>query len=187
MKDPDEPVANVHIEVEDVAKHLLQAYPNVYYVALNPAITLANQDAWKDHWYFVGFETQPFYQFLDGYPAWVAREDIHLPDDEWGVFFMHVSSQNHYYEGIPIQQDPYDFASPRFFCWRKNPDHSVTQIYADELDFSESDGKTLVHGFDDLIQNVFMSRIKEVASSPRGQLFGPFESASDSRRRLFNK
>lgn len=133
MKDADEQQEKQVLDVENIAKQLFIAYPNANYIAMNPAITEANQEVWKDHWYLVGFIDQPVYKLLEGVPAWVANKSISKVQDEWGLFFLHISSKDHVFKGVPFQKDPYDFASPRFFCWRRNPDGTLTQIVADEI------------------------------------------------------
>lgn len=135
MKDlDDETIEQPKIDIENLIIHLMKAYPTARYVALNAAITIHNQDVWKDHWYFVGFSDEPVYQEMDGYPYWVANEDIHISDDEWGLFFMHVTSKDLVYRDVKIQESPYDFASPRYFCWKLNEDgETLTQIISEEL------------------------------------------------------
>lgn len=125
--------AQAKTDVENVAACLFRAYPSANYIALNTALTLRNQSAWRDHWYFVGFADMPVYQDLDGFPEWVANSGIRRSEDEWGLFFLHVSSKGHEYRGEPIQRSRDDYASPRHFCWRRNPDGTMTQLVSDEL------------------------------------------------------
>ena len=160
MKDLDEEVQTpFEIDVENVALHLLQAYPNANYVALNTGLTVANQNQWKDHWYFIGFVDEPVYKELDGYPAWVARKDINFSEEEWGLFFLHISSKDHVYRGVPIQKSPVDFASPRFFCWKINPDRaSLMQIVTEEIE-PVDDSKEFNANFKDMIESTLLNPV----------------------------
>ena len=156
MKSPDEEVEEgVKIDVENVVKHLFEAYPNAKYIALNTALTTITESAWKDHWYFIGFVDPPVYKFLAGFPAWVANDTINEMDDEWGLFFLHISSKDHYFRGIPIQTDMCDFASPRFFCWRKADDGSLVNCVADELEKPDTKYE-VASNLNDIVQTVFI-------------------------------
>lgn len=165
MKDVDEEIIeHPKVDVEQVAFHLLKAYPTANYVALNTGLTANNQNEWKDHWYFIGFEDEPVYKLLDGWPAWVANDSIDYSDDEWGLFFLHISSKDHVFRGIPIQASPTEIASPRWFCWKLNPDgESLTQIIADEIvieDKSHEFKKTFKDMMDSLMMKPLMEALK---------------------------
>jgi hypothetical protein len=130
---------DVKIEIERVVACLFSAYPNVKYIALNTGLTTMNQDIWDTHWYFVGFPGMPVYKCLDGYPAWVASDTYEISDDEWAIFFMHISSVDHVFRGVPIQRTRFDFASPRFFCWHMKDDGKIEHIIADEIEVENSE------------------------------------------------
>ena len=125
---------NGKIDIENVVLHLFEAYPNANYIALNTGLTFSNQEFWDSHWYFVGFEDMPVYKGFEGYPAWVASDDVELLDDEWGLFFLHISSKDHEFRGVPIQKTKYDFASPRFFCWKRCDDGKIQEIISEEIE-----------------------------------------------------
>jgi hypothetical protein len=155
--------------VEQVAYYLMKAYPNAHYVALNTALTAHNSQEWKDHWYFVGFVDEPVYQTLDGWPAWVANEDIHLSEEEWGLFFLHISSKDHVFRGIPIQKSPDDFASPRWFCWKMNDDgKTLTQLVADEIEI-EYNEEEWNKNFRDVLNATFMDPLKKALDPGRDE------------------
>lgn len=166
MKSVDEEIVKpVKIDVENVVVSLFQAYPNANYIALNTALSLHNQETWRDHWYFIGFVDQPVYQELDGYPEWVANEGIHLSEEEWGLFFLHISSKDHEFRGIPIQQSRDDFASPRFFCWKRNEDDTVTQLISEEIEPAD-DSTEFNANFKDMIDSTLLNPAIE-ALKPR--------------------
>jgi hypothetical protein len=167
MKSVDEEVREpVKIDVENVASCLMKAYPNVNYVALNTALTVNNENSWRDHWYFIGFEKEPVYQELDGYPEWVADESIHTGDKEWGIFFMHISSKGHEFRGVPIQASRTDFASSRLFCWKREADGTMTQLIADEPEVVD-DSEEFNRNFRDMLESTLLKPAIE-ALKPRG-------------------
>lgn len=129
---------DVKIDIERVVACLFNAYPNVKYIALNTGLTTMNQDIWDSHWYFVGFPEMPVYKCFDGFPAWVASDTYEISDDEWAIFFMHISSVDHVFRGVPIQKNRFDFASPRFFCWHMRDDNVIEQIVAEEVEVESS-------------------------------------------------
>lgn len=156
MTNPDEEINEVQIDIEVVVFSLFQAYPNVNYIALNTGLTSLNQDEWTDHWYFIGFDEPPVYKLLDGYPAWVANEDIETGEDEWGLFFLHISSKSHYFNDAPIQTDPYEYVSPRFLCWRREAEDGITQLYTDEIEIEDNSSEVQAN-INELAQSVYLN------------------------------
>lgn len=167
MKDVDEEVQKPQpVDVEDVVYHLFKAWPAAKYIALNNALTVSNDEEWKDHWYFIGFLEQPVYQDLAGYPKWVARQDIHFADQEWGLFFMHVSSKDLLFRGVPIQNSPDDFASCRWFCWEMAEDReTMTQLISEEV-IHEDKTEEFNANFKDMIGSTLLKPAME-ALKPR--------------------
>lgn len=169
MKSVDEEKEEtLKIDVENVVFNLFKAYPNANYIALNTALSLHNQETWKDHWYFIGFSDMPVYQELDGYPEWVADESIHFSENEWGLFFLHISSKDHEYRGVPIQKSRDDFASPRYFCWKKNDDDTLTQFVSEEIE-PVDDSKEFMKNFKDMIDTTLLNPTIE-ALKPRDHI-----------------
>ena len=120
MKDLDETTPKVKIDIENVVRHLFAAYPNVNHIALNCGLNMLNEKAWDNRWYFIGFADKPAYQSLDGYHmSWVADKGVKSLNEEVGVFFMHILSDNHYLKDEPLQTSKTSFISVDRLCWHK--------------------------------------------------------------------
>ena len=168
MRDADEQrEESVKIDIENVVSCLFKAYPSAKFICLNNGLTIQNEDYWRDHWYFIGFPHAPVYTIVDGYWAWVANEDIHSGDQEWGLFYLHISSKDHYYRGIPIQKDGFDFASSRYFCWELNDDGTLTQWITDEPEQPKDQTKRAVDQFDEFIKQVYLNPALSMLSDGR--------------------
>ncbi len=129
MKDLDETKPKVKIDIENVVRHLFAAYPNVNYIALNCGLSMLNEKIWDNRWYFVGFIDKPAYQPLDKYHmSWVANKSVKSFDEEVGVFFMHILSDDHYLKDEPLQTSKTDFISVDRLCWHRLGDNDIENL-----------------------------------------------------------
>ena len=161
--DSKPPKERAKVDVEVVVSHLFSSFPDAKYIALNPGLKTSNAETWEDSWYFIGFDEPPVYKNLDGAPAWVANESIMFSEEEWGLFYLHLSSNGLEFRGEPIQKSRYDFASPRLFCWELQDDGTIQQLYADELD-EPDDSKETVEAFKTFLQDGIYKPLQDFLS-----------------------
>lgn len=148
-------------DIENIVLGLFKAFPQVEYIALNTGLSYISQDTWKDNWYFIGFTEQPFYQLLDGYPAWVASPEVVRGDLEWGKFFLHVSSKDIEYRGELIQTSKTDFASPRLFCWQRDGE-GMQQLYIEKEPEFKDDTPELLENVNTILKDTLLNPALEI-------------------------
>ena len=153
-------------DIENIVLGLFKAFPQVEYIALNNGLSYISQDTWKDNWYFIGFIEQPVYQLLDGYPTWVASPEITRGDQEWGKFFLHVSSKDIEYRGMPIQESSTDFASPRFFCWQRDGE-GIQQLYIEEEPKFDDDTPAIMQNIDTILKDTLLNPVLEAVTDKK--------------------
>ena len=151
------------VDIENVVKHLFEAYPFVDYIALNPGITITNEEIWERTWYFVGFLDLPTYKILEGYPAWVGDPDVDTAQDEYGAFFLNFCSDGYEFRGVPIQRSPSEYASPRFFCWARTSEGMVN-LYTDEVELDQREMTKFNENFKDMMDSLLLKPAMDILS-----------------------
>ena len=145
-------------DIERIVKGLFYAYPMANFIALNSTLSQINQNDWRDSWYFIGFDEEPIYKEIEGYPKWVADESISLARYEWGLFTLHISSRGYSYRGAPLQHNFIDFASSRTLCWKRGENDEIIQLVADEIEVKDA-GDGVVKSFADGISESLKQHI----------------------------
>ena len=131
MESIEKPINDKTFDVKRILKGLFFAYPNVNYIALNPAITSSNESQWKKNWYMVGFEEKPSLAIIDNYLKWVMTENITDSDEELGIFVLSFISEGYFVDDKLIQQSDSEFMNPEDLCFTLDDSGNIVNFKAE--------------------------------------------------------